>query len=126
MGEKFSPIDLSAALSISRSLPKKVSCHSGRGSCSHIWNIANNIEVSRLKHSDLVATVDISPDGKYVATASDDGFACLWDAKNGEKLGCIKHNSYVNDVNFSPDGKHIVTASADGTAKVWDLSQKRL
>ena len=68
-------------------------------------------------------TVTYSPDGKRIATASQDKTAKVWDAKTGKLLMTLKgHTDSVNGIVYSPDGKRIATTSDDHTAKVWDAT----
>jgi WD40 repeat protein len=70
-----------------------------------------------------VNNIVFSPDGKYIATASDDKTARVWDAYTGKNITVLKHDGLVNNVVFSPiDGKYIATASADNTSRVWDAA----
>lgn len=65
----------------------------------------------------------ISPDGKTLATASQDGTAKLWDLGTGTLRHTFRgHTGEVNCVAFSPDGKTLATASDDRTVKFWDLA----
>jgi len=74
-----------------------------------------------LLHQAPLYAVAYSPDGKYVATAGDDG-AHLWDAKSGEEVAPpLESDLGVSNVIFSPDAKYVATASADGTARVWGV-----
>jgi WD40 repeat protein/serine/threonine protein kinase len=74
-------------------------------------------------HRGPVHFVDLSPDEKLIATASQDGTAKLWDAFTGrEVLTLVGHDDEVIGIDFSPSGKRIATSSYDGTAKVWDTS----
>ena len=69
-----------------------------------------------------------SPDGKRIASGSDDQTVKVWDADSGARNATLKvHASRVWGVAFSPDGKRIASASADDTVMVWDaLGGQRL
>lgn len=72
-------------------------------------------------HSGDVDSVAFSPDGKRLATASNDQTAKVWDAESGKELLTLRgHLDAVSGVTYSPDGKHLATTSDDQTAKVWD------
>ncbi|MEH1961771.1 MAG: hypothetical protein V7L05_18190, partial [Nostoc sp.] len=78
------------------------------------------------RHQSSVLSVSFSPDGKTIATASDDNTARLW-TLNGQLLQEFKgHQGIVSSVSFSPDGKTIATASDDGTARLWTLNGQLL
>ena len=67
--------------------------------------------------------VAISPDGKVLATAGNEGAIKLWDANTGLELASINgHDGKVKHVAYSPDGKTLASASFDWTAKLWDVS----
>ena len=74
-------------------------------------------------HTADVWGVDISPDGKYLATGSADMTARLWDLSTGQSIRVFSgHTSDVGKVVFSPDGKYLLTGSADGTARLWEVA----
>jgi WD40 repeat protein len=64
--------------------------------------------------------VAFSPDGKMVASASDDSTVRLWDSATGSALQTLDHWDWVSAVAFSPDGKMIASALGDKTVGLWD------
>ncbi len=73
-------------------------------------------------HTGTINTVNFSPDGQSILTASDDGTARLWHVNAGEAL--VGHTNFVGKAAFSPDGKQLATASSDGTTRVWDVATR--
>src|SRR5260221_232197 len=74
-------------------------------------------------HSASVSAVAWSPNGKHIASASDDGTVQVWDAANGGHLYIYRgHTDHVNAASWSPDGKRIASGSDDFTVQVWDAA----
>ncbi|KAL0947653.1 hypothetical protein HGRIS_013740 [Hohenbuehelia grisea] len=78
-------------------------------------------------HTAQVNAVAISPDGSYLASASDDKSISVWDMKTGKIFGAplIGHTSYVRSVAFSPDGGQIVSGAGDGTVRIWNVHTRQ-
>jgi WD40 repeat protein/tetratricopeptide (TPR) repeat protein len=73
-------------------------------------------------HSNFVRSVTFSPDGKTLATSSDDKTIKLWDAATSKLLKTLSgHSNAVTSVVFSPDGKTLATGSDDNTIKLWNV-----
>ena len=89
-----------------------------------VWDVAGRQELVRLKgHSDVILSVDFSPDGQRILTGSRDTTAKVWDAVSGTNLLTLRgHGLQIDPSKFSHDGKRIVTGSEDHTAKIWDAA----
>jgi RNA polymerase sigma factor (sigma-70 family) len=65
-----------------------------------------------------------APDGRTLATASDEGTIQLWDLGSGkELLRRIVPEPRVRCLAFAPDSRSLATGQDDGTILVWDLTQ---
>lgn len=74
-----------------------------------------------LVHEGPIHRVTVSPDGRYLLTASADGTARVWDATTYQIVHTLKgHQNGVLTAGFSPDGQLIFTGSADKTARLWN------
>src|SRR5262249_41669549 len=71
-------------------------------------------------HRREVWAVAFSPDGKSLATGSEDGTVKLWDPVTGqERLSLKGHRGRVSSVAFWPDGRTLASGSWDGTVLFW-------
>ncbi|MEG5049904.1 MULTISPECIES: nSTAND1 domain-containing NTPase [unclassified Microcoleus] len=88
-----------------------------------VWFMDTNLKLKRPPfpaHESPILKISLSPDGKSVATASEDGTAKIWHLDGKLKHTLPGHTSGVEDVSFSRDGNRIATASKDNTVKLWD------
>ena len=76
--------------------------------------------------SSSVYTVDLSPDGRLLASGGDDNTFKLWDIANGTELKTFtEHDDWVECVAFSPNGRMLASASIDGSVKLWSVYSYR-
>jgi WD40 repeat protein/DNA-binding SARP family transcriptional activator/energy-coupling factor transporter ATP-binding protein EcfA2 len=74
-------------------------------------------------HRGVVRAVTFSPDGKHLASGSDDGTVRLWNAASGKLERTLTgHGQTVNSVAYSRDGTRVVSAGADATVRIWNVS----
>src|SRR5262249_46002515 len=71
-------------------------------------------------HSGTVRGLAFAPDGRTLASASEDGTARMWDVTEGKQLFELHgHNGGVWSVAFSPGGRTLVTGGADHALRGW-------
>lgn len=75
-------------------------------------------------HARAVRAAAFSPDGKLLATGSDDFTVRVWDARTGECVWCLEgHDDSVHGLAFAPDGERLYSVDARGTLRQWSLTQ---
>lgn len=80
-------------------------------------------------HTDIVMALAVSPDGKWLVSASKDRTARLWDVKSRKLLAtCTGHTEALGAIaisqkipHFSMGTAFFVTGSSDKTLKMWSL-----
>jgi WD40 repeat protein/serine/threonine protein kinase len=79
-----------------------------------------------LHHGAALLSLALSPDGRRIASGSQDGTVKVWDAKTGKELPAIPaHAEQARSVAFSPDGQFLASGSWDKTVKLWDAQTGR-
>ncbi|WP_020386515.1 TIR domain-containing protein [Kribbella catacumbae] len=133
-GPPLDPIDFGGKVAFSGDghlLARPIVPHGGtRG--AQIWDVGNPREPRELGslrtlHTKHVTSVAISPDGRILATGSEDQTIVLTDLSDPShptRLGLplTPEIGGVGSLAFSPDGRLLATGGDKGTVVLWDLA----
>ncbi|MBF0554985.1 MAG: hypothetical protein HQK96_10595 [Nitrospirae bacterium] len=74
------------------------------------------------KHSGVIFDLAMSPDRKFLATASGDFTLKLWDLETSRELKTFfGHQGQITVCIFTKDGSGLISGSWDNTLKQWDI-----
>ncbi|HTG36321.1 MAG TPA: DUF4365 domain-containing protein [Thermoanaerobaculia bacterium] len=98
---------------------------SGSGTLMQFWNMrSGKCFHSIVGHSATINMIDITSDGNYAVSCSNDRTIKIWNFHEKSCLGSLEgHEGTVDTIAISPDGSIIASASAqDRSVRLWNFS----
>ncbi len=75
------------------------------------------------EHTSRVCSVAFSPNGRLLASGSNDRTVRLWEVASGQVVRTLEgHTWLVNSIAFSPDGRLLASGSHDKTVRLWEVA----
>ncbi|MCG9127489.1 WD40 repeat domain-containing protein [Candidatus Poribacteria bacterium] len=90
-----------------------------------IWDANTGINKRSIKKDSgrILFCVDISQDGRILATGKDDGKISLWDMNTGSLIQNLKvDNIEIYDIVISPDGNTLTSVGNDDLIRHWNIT----
>jgi WD40 repeat protein len=80
----------------------------------------------QLGHKSGIKDLIFSPDGRLIASCSNDFQIKIWDVQTLTEIGNLKgHTDWVRSIVFNKSGTELLSASDDKTIKLWDIAERR-
>ena len=81
------------------------------------------LERSIQAHKGAATALAYSGDGRWLATAGQDGRVRLWDTTRPRQPRTLTgHTGEVRSLSFAPDGATLASAGTDGTVRLWSTA----
>ncbi|MFJ8768800.1 TIR domain-containing protein [Streptomyces clavifer] len=99
---------------------------SGGPESVHVWDLAARPPTDTALGA-WSADVKMSPDGRILATVTEDSTVVFWDMVTHRRIGetTIDHTAQIAAVAWSPDSTTVATASRDDTVRLWDAATQQ-
>jgi WD40 repeat protein len=122
---KFSIVHDSPVYDMKISNDDKIIATLGYGGTWKLWDVSratpNLIEIENV--SEMIHSLDFSPDGKLVAVATIDNTVRFLDSSTWAIIHELAGpNDFVSELVFSPDGRLLATGDYDNNVILWDTT----
>jgi len=102
-----------------------------------VWNVSRKpCAAQRLQtHTGMVFSLAFSPDGKRLASSSQDQTIRVWDVNSGQCIVTLAERASVRCISFSHDGRYLASGSggfvaspiptSSGSVRIWDTESAK-
>ena len=73
-----------------------------------------------------VRAVDLSPNGRFLVSASYDCSVCIWNLRDGSRRNEWYGSRHFSSVSYHPDGRYVAAGDEDAVLWVWDTRTGQL
>lgn len=95
-----------------------------------VWDLRTKRSIMTLKsHAKPITSVDISVDGRVVASGSHDSYVKIWENSSARCIYQLKQNSStaaVTSIALNPKDMTIASGHSDRYLRYWDLDQGQM
>lgn len=82
-------------------------------------------------HTDVITSISVSSDSKFIISGSEDKSVILWDIKSGKELATfVSPNNSIQSVAINPNLKQFACAEGEIKAKnkiyIWDIKEHKI
>ena len=117
----FRPPDGRQAFTGGDEVMRKEGAGEDAGFVVRLWDLDTGKEVRRFAgHTDRVAGLAVSADGRRLLTGSWDGTVRFWDGDTGQALWASPANEGVWCVALTADGRRALSGDDAGNVRLWD------
>lgn len=95
----------------------------------HVWDVAEGKEIRRFFQDEYYCHgLALSPDGRTLAVARNDGTVRLCDPSSVREFGSLprEENARMGIFDFSHDGSLLATGTGYQTVRIWNVATRRL
>ncbi|MCU0534530.1 MAG: caspase family protein [Hydrococcus sp. Prado102] len=83
-------------------------------------------ELNRIEGHQGTVRISLSPDGKLLVSAGEDGTVRLWNLQGRQLAAWNANQVAIANVSFSPNGQILATVGDNGTVRLWNLQGQSL
>ncbi|MBU1048866.1 hypothetical protein KKG90_02465 [Candidatus Bipolaricaulota bacterium] len=88
-----------------------------------VLSVPDGIPIAELPpHEGAVTSVSCSPDGIWMASSGEDGYAYVTGPADGDSPLALAHVGILHDIAFSPLGTYLMTAGEERRVRIWNTA----